>query len=129
MSCPFCNTDLLWEGDEVAHAADHCLLISSHSQTLKGCMYIVPKKHRLSPFELSDDEFLETRSLMLRAKGMMDESLSCDGFNIGWNVGEVGGQSLDHVHLHVVPRYSDEKFAGREIRHWFKLDENLRSSC
>ena len=126
-NCPFCNTDLLWEGDRVLKKGQYCTLIVSNSQSIKGSMYIVTNEHKTSPFELSDEEILETNQFIKIAKQQMDQSLNCDGHNLGWNVGEVGGQALEHVHLHIIPRYQNEQFAGKGIRHWFKLEENRRS--
>jgi diadenosine tetraphosphate (Ap4A) HIT family hydrolase len=55
---------------------------------------------------------------------MLDADFAPDGYNVGWNVGVVGGQSLAHTHCHLVPRYANEPFAGRGIRSWIKSSEN-----
>jgi histidine triad (HIT) family protein len=49
-----------------------------------------------------------------------------DGFNVGWNCGPVGGQVIPHAHLHVIPRFADEPYAGKGIRHWLKQESNRR---
>lgn len=58
----------------------------------------------------------------------MSECILCsikpDGYSIGWNIGRVAGQVLFHAHLHVIPRFSKEPFAGRGIRSWLKSAEN-----
>lgn len=123
-SCPFCHTDLLWERDFVKHKGEHCSVIISNSQSIKGSRYIITNSHIQSPFELTDDEIIEINHFLKLTKAEMDVELKCDGFNIGWNVGEVGGQAVDHVHLHVISRYKNELHAGKGIRHWFKLPEN-----
>ncbi|HCR18189.1 MAG TPA: hypothetical protein DIU35_11970 [Candidatus Latescibacteria bacterium] len=43
-----------------------------------------------------------------------------------WNEGEIGGQEIFHVHLHVIPRFADEPYAGRGILYWLKQDANRR---
>jgi diadenosine tetraphosphate (Ap4A) HIT family hydrolase len=48
------------------------------------------------------------------------------GYNIGWNVGSVGGQEIFHAHLHIIPRYEDEPLAGKGIRYWLKQPQNKR---
>ncbi|MBK5222971.1 MAG: HIT domain-containing protein [Acidimicrobiia bacterium] len=60
-----------------------------------------------------------------RAAGL-DERLRPDGYNLIWNVGEAGGQSVEHVHLQLIPRFADEPFAGRGGRSWLKQPENRR---
>ena len=40
--------------------------------------------------------------------GCIDRALSPDGFNIGWNHGEAGGQTIDHLHIHIIPRWKGD---------------------
>lgn len=47
-----------------------------------------------------------------------------DGYNVGWNCGAVGGQTAMHAHMHVIPRFRQEPYAGRGIRYWLKQPEN-----
>jgi histidine triad (HIT) family protein len=54
----------------------------------------------------------------------MDERYHPDGYNVGWNCGAVGGQIAMHAHLHVIPRFRQEPYAGRGIRYWLKQPEN-----
>ena len=97
-------------------------------KTLTGSYVIIPKSQVGSPFELSDEEWKDTKELLSKVKKYIDETYKPDGYNVGWNVGEVGGQTVAHAHLHVLPRYSDEPFAGRGIRSWLKKPENIRKS-
>ncbi len=54
--------------------------------------------------------------------------ISCNGYAIGWNVGEASDQVESHVHLHVMPRYNDEPLAGRGLRYFLKQEDNRRRS-
>lgn len=98
------------------------------NNTLIGSYVIIPKSQVGSPFELSDEEWKDTKSLMKEVKNYLDETYRPDGYNIGWNVGKVAGQEVAHAHLHIIPRYSDEPLAGKGIRYWFKQVENVRTS-
>ncbi|MBT6905700.1 MAG: HIT domain-containing protein, partial [Gemmatimonadetes bacterium] len=48
------------------------------------------------------------------------------GYTIGWNCGATGGQTVFHMHRHVIPRFADEPYTGQGIRHWLKRNENRR---
>ena|GEM_PF-2538726 len=79
-------------------------------------------------FELTEPEWEETFSLLIQARDFLDQRFSPEGFNVGWNVGPVAGQEVAHVHLFVIPRWSDEPLAGRGIRDRLKQPENRRRS-
>jgi len=64
--------------------------------------------------------------MLQRVKVLLDNEYAPDGYNVGWNVGSVGGQHIFHAHFHVIPRFADEPFAGKGIRHWLKQPENRR---
>lgn len=89
---------------------------------------IIPKSQVGSPFELNDKEWKDTKALMSEIKAYLDKKYASDGYNVGWNVGKVAGQEVAHAHLHIIPRYSDELYAGKGIRYWFKRPENIRKS-
>jgi len=88
---------------------------------------VLPRRHLASPFDLDSDEWAATHGLLVALREMLDDMFAPDGYNIGWNIGAVGGQSVPHVHCHLIPRYADEPFAGRGMRAWIKSDENRRA--
>ena len=96
--------------------------------TMIGSYVIIPKSEVSSPFDLTDKEWNDSRELLLKVKKYIDETYKPDGYNIGWNVGAVAGQSVAHAHMHIIPRYADEPLAGKGIRSWFKQPENIRAS-
>ena len=96
--------------------------------TMIGSYVIIPKSEVSSPFDLTDKEWADSKELMTKVKNYIDEKYKPDGYNIGWNVGQVAGQSVAHAHMHIIPRYADEPLAGKGIRSWFKQPENIRAS-
>ena len=98
------------------------------NNTLIGSYVIIPKSQVGSPFELSEKEWADSKALMSELKKYLDEKYKPDGYNIGWNVGKAAGQEVAHAHMHIIPRYNDEPFAGRGLRYWFKQPENVRTS-
>ena len=97
-------------------------------KALIGSYVIIPKSHVETPFDLSDLEWIDTKKMITTLKEHLDKKYKPDGYNLGWNVGRVAGQTVPHAHLHVIPRYNDEPFANKGIRHWLKKDENARPS-
>lgn len=128
LECPYCNV-FADEEQEIVFENEKCFFIQKESeqQILEGSGLIIPKHHKSDVFELSEQEWADTRELLHLAKEMLDHQYSPDGYSVGWNTGEAGGQSIFHAHLHVIPRFKDEPYAGKGIRYWIKQNENRRS--
>ncbi|MGE5456171.1 MAG: HIT family protein [Ignavibacteriales bacterium] len=105
---------------------DTCVCVADDNNILIGACYIIPKNHKENPFDLSDKEWLDTKKLVDIVKDYLDKKYKPDGYNLGWNIGQVGGQFVFHSHLHVIPRYKDEPLAGKGVRHWLMQEENKR---
>jgi len=95
---------------------------------LVGSYVIIPKSLVSTPFELTDKEWRDTKEMMHQIKAYLDQQHAPDGYNIGWNVGKVAGQTEPHAHLHIIPRFADEPLAGFGIRYWIKQEDNIRTS-
>jgi len=74
------------------------------------------------------DEWIATKDLMDKIKQYIDARYNPDGYNLGWNVGSVAGQEVEYAHLHIIPGFKDEPYAGKGIRYWLKKGENIRKS-
>lgn len=123
--------DLNKESGDPHFENDTMIAVKSNNlkvNTLIGSYVIIPKSEVSSPFDLSDKEWQDSKSLMIEVKNYIDKKYNPDGYNIGWNVGEVAGQHVAHAHLHIIPRFADEPYAGKGLRHWFKQPENIRES-
>ncbi len=97
-----------------------------HQDVLEGSGVIVPKAHRLTAFDLTPQEWMDLQALLLQARAYLGERCHPDGYTLGWNVGPVSNQEIPHAHFHVIPRYADEPYAGKGIRHWLKQEDNRR---
>ncbi len=73
-----------------------------------GHMLIIPKRHYASYFDATPDEILAFNELINKAKELLDSVHMPDGYNIGINIGEAAGQTIFHLHIHVIPRYSGD---------------------
>ena len=128
--CVFCNLEKE-PNQKIILGIDYCFFLQLEEFKLKGSQLegsgiIVPKKHRETAFDLTKEQWEATYSLLQAVKQYTDDKHKTQGYNLGWNCGEVGGQHIFHAHFHVIPRYEDEPLAGRGIRYWFKGKENQK---
>ena len=70
-----------------------------------GHALILPKRHIASFFEANPDEVTAMLALLNEMRQRTDASLAPDGYNIGVNIGEAAGQTVKHVHVHLIPRF------------------------
>lgn len=70
-----------------------------------GHAEVIPKRHVESYFELSQQEVESLYELLLMTKKEIDERYSPNAYNVGVNVGLAAGQTVFHVHIHLIPRY------------------------
>ncbi len=73
-----------------------------------GHLLIFPLRHIESTLQLTESEALELHRLTNAAIGVLNDVYSPGGFNVGYNMGPCSGASIEHLHLHIVPRYSRE---------------------
>ena len=104
------------------------LFIDLEHSVLEGSGIIVPRAHRQSAFDLTAEEFASTFSLLAEVKALIDAEYDPQGYNLGWNCEAIAGQTVFHAHLHVIPRYECEPYAGRGIRYWLKQESNRRNT-
>lgn len=124
LNCPFCQDNRTGK-DPALLTNRSCYLLRTADSVLSCGGMIIPYRHIATPFELDSEEWNDAFDLLLRAKLLFDEE-GAQGYNVGWNVGEVAGQTVPHVHLHVIGRFADEPLVGHGIRHHLKQKENLR---
>jgi histidine triad (HIT) family protein len=74
----------------------------------KGHTVVVPKLHSDKIFDLPDENLKKLSVAVKRAMEKLQNKLNPDGFNVGWNHGEAGGQAVNHLHIHILPRYKGD---------------------
>jgi len=125
-NCLFCSIENDLE-QKIILSNQYCMFLQKPQEVLVGSGIIVPKAHRETVFDLSEEEWNATFQLLQEVKVYLDNKYKPEGYNIGWNVGNVGGQEIFHAHLHVIPRFKDEPLSGKGIRYWLKQPQNKRS--
>jgi diadenosine tetraphosphate (Ap4A) HIT family hydrolase len=73
-----------------------------------GHTLIIPLRHCTDFFDLSPEEILACMELLAAEHDNLNAELSPDGYNVGVNVGRAAGQSIFHVHIHLIPRYEGD---------------------
>jgi len=73
-----------------------------------GHLMVVPNRHCIDLDQLGDEEFQELSYLMKASIQVLKEFLHPQGFNIGMNIGKVGGAGEEHIHFHIVPRWTGD---------------------
>ena len=131
-NCIFCHLHLESEQNIILEN-EHCLFLQlteaqQQGIPLAGAGVIVPKRHAETIFDLTTEEWQSTYALLHEAKKFLDEHYQPDGYNVGWNIGEIAGQHIMHAHFHVLPRYADETLAYKGIRYMFKGHLNSRTT-
>lgn len=122
--CRFCLDNALLTAPPLFQN-ETCFFLESADPILPHGGMVIPFRHCATPFELTQQEWLDGFELLERARVYL-EAAAPDGFTIGWNVGAAGGQTVEHVHLHIIARFADEPFAGHGLRHHIKQPANQR---
>ena len=101
-ACIFCE---IATTDRVIDQTDHTFVIRDAFPVTEGHTLIIPKRHVADYFDLNPNETSDIQELLQKHKALIEvNDESADGFNIGINVGATGGQTVFHVHVHLIPR-------------------------
>jgi len=104
MECIFCER----KGIKIELENDLALAFFDSYPVNEGHMLIIPKRHFADFFEATDEEILAINDLLHKAKKLLEEKYKPDGFNIGVNIGYDAGQTIFHLHVHLIPRYKGD---------------------
>jgi diadenosine tetraphosphate (Ap4A) HIT family hydrolase len=95
--------------NRIIHEDDLTYIIRDAYPITKGHTLIIPKRHVESFDQISVQELQEMMlDSLYKAKLEIDLEYSPDGYNIGINDGAVAGQTVNHLHLHIIPRYKGD---------------------
>lgn len=104
ISCIFCNLP----EKRVELENDYAIAIFDKYPVNQGHMLIIPKRHFSNFFEVADEEIIAINHLLKESKDYLEEKYHPDGYNIGVNIGETAGQTVMHLHIHLIPRYQGD---------------------
>ena len=99
--CPFCALPpdaLVWQSDRVVALRHRYPVAPGHT-------LVIPRRHVATYFDADAHEQAEIWRAVAEVKAQRDRERAPDGYNVGFNAGEVAGQTVMHLHVHVIPRY------------------------
>jgi diadenosine tetraphosphate (Ap4A) HIT family hydrolase len=117
--CPFCSLP----SESFVLASEHAIVIRDGFPVSPGHTLIVPRRHVASFFEVTDAERADLMSLLATARDDLERQFSPAGYNVGINDGAAAGQTVPHVHLHLIPRYEGDRDDPRGGVRWVLPDK------
>jgi diadenosine tetraphosphate (Ap4A) HIT family hydrolase len=97
--CPFCHVESAVLGNTLAFAC-----FDKHPVN-EGHLLVLPRRHVASWFDATAEERDEILALVDEGRRLLDRRIKPEGYNLGINVGEAAGQTIMHLHVHLIPRH------------------------
>jgi len=102
--CPFCSLP----SDRHVLANDRVIAIRDAFPVAPGHTLVIPRRHVGSFFDVTDDERAAMMQLLIQARDDLEREFGPSGYNIGINDGPAAGQTVPHLHIHLIPRYAGD---------------------
>ena len=117
-NCPFCKKEKIHK--QIIFESDETMIILPLHQRGKGHLLVIPKIHVDSIVSLPDEYLKDMFEQFKKAELLLEKAYSASNFNILTNQGKLAGQSVFHLHFHLLPR-----FEGEESNPLFKTENDL----
>ncbi|MDP1611514.1 MAG: HIT family protein [Sulfuritalea sp.] len=102
--CPFCTLP----ATRIVGETGLAVAVRDGFPVSPGHTLIVPRRHTFTFFDTNADERNDMLLLLDEAKAKLDAEFRPDGYNIGINDGTAAGQTIAHLHIHLIPRYTGD---------------------
>lgn len=109
MNCIFCNLPSL----RIAAQNELALLFDDAYPVSPGHCLVIPRRHVSSWFEITSQEQIAMLELLVVARQRVEQTYHPSGYNIGINDGTAAGQTIPHLHMHLIPRYLGDQIDPR----------------
>ena len=114
--CIFCDIIAGKIPSKTVYEDEDVLAILDISQVTYGHTLVMPKKHVRNIVDSDEETVLKTVSVVHRLAGKIRTNTGAPALNILSNCGEEAGQSVDHLHFHIIPRYGKDDACRIEFR-------------
>lgn len=105
--CIFCDIIAHKIPSKVVYEDDNTLAILDISQVTKGHTIVMPKKHCTSLLDADEDTAVSCMKVINRLSKQIVKNTGASACNVLNNSGEAAGQTVDHLHFHIIPRYGE----------------------
>ena len=119
ITCPFCTM----APEKIVAQNAYTFTVRDTLPVSPGHTLIVPKRHIAGIFEAEQDEVAALWDALRQARTQLLNEFSPDGFNIGINDGLAAGQTILHLHIHIIPRYKGDMPDPRGGIRWIFPDK------
>ena len=116
--CPFCRFQNTESDRAVIAENKHAFIVRDGFPVSEGHTLFIPKRHVGSFFEATEDERQALLQLLDQAKIDIETHYKPDAYNIGINDGLAAGQTVAHLHIHLIPRYEGQAADPRGGVRW-----------
>ncbi len=117
--CPFCSLPT----ERFVLQSGYAVVIRDAFPVSPGHTLIIPKRHVASFFEVTEAERADLMSLLAAARDDLDREFRPAGYNVGINDGAAAGQTVPHVHVHLIPRFAGDREDPRGGVRWVLPDK------
>ena len=125
--CPFCSKNNLKKHEIIYEDINNLAFFSAQPVTI-GHTLVIPKRHVKSMLALNDIEIDKLFELVKKISKTIHKVLKPAGIDVGTNYGRIAGQSVDHLHVHVIPRYKGDftflQIVGKSLSPYAKVLKN-----
>ncbi len=107
-NCIFCKIANGEIPSKTLYEDDSFRVILDISPASKGHAIILPKNHAANLYELPEEDAAKIMVVAKKVATVLKDTLQCDGLNVLQNNGEAAGQTVFHLHVHLIPRYEND---------------------
>lgn len=107
-TCLFCQIANKAHAADIVYEDDHTVGILDIFPRTTGHVMIIPKVHAETILDLPEAELEPVFLAVRKMTAILQRALAPDGFTIGINHGKVAGQAIDHLHIHIMPRWHND---------------------
>lgn len=118
-NCPFCAID----PERIIYEDQYCFSVRDGFPVSGGHSLIITKRHVPTYFDTSPEEKEALWQAANEIRKGIDKEFSPDAYNIGINDGEAAGQTVPHLHIHLIPRYEGDVEDSRGGVRWVVPDK------